>query len=119
MDDAGHALGYRVIAGATPQSGSPQMIREGGEVAKGETWSKGGDAMWFKSCPRCQMGDVVLDRDIHGRYILCLQCGYMKDLGAGVQVDTVFHRLRGTNFPSREGRVAPLEREYSASFRRG
>ena len=36
--------------------------------------------IWFKSCPRCQRGDVILDRDIYSWYVQCLQCGYMKDL---------------------------------------
>ena len=36
--------------------------------------------MWFKACPRCKTGDIELGRDIYGRHILCLQCGYMRDL---------------------------------------
>lgn len=35
----------------------------------------------FKACPRCQAGDVVVDKDIYGWNLLCLQCGYMKDFG--------------------------------------
>jgi len=33
----------------------------------------------FKSCPRCK-GDVLVDRDHHGWYEQCLQCGYQRDL---------------------------------------
>lgn len=31
--------------------------------------------IWQKSCPRCH-GDLVLQADINGQYIACLQCGY-------------------------------------------
>ena len=31
--------------------------------------------VWLKCCPRCT-GDLYEDRDLHGRYIACLQCGY-------------------------------------------
>ena len=30
--------------------------------------------IWFKSCPRCQVGDMTLDEDGDR---LCLQCGYV------------------------------------------
>ncbi len=30
---------------------------------------------WLKSCPRCH-GDLYEDRDLHGRYIACLQCSH-------------------------------------------
>lgn len=33
----------------------------------------------FKNCPRCK-GDVFVDRDYHGWYEQCLQCGYQRDL---------------------------------------
>ena len=33
-----------------------------------------------KSCPRCKKGDLALDRDHHGWYQYCIQCGYMCDL---------------------------------------
>ena len=33
----------------------------------------------FKVCPRCH-GDVYLREDIFGKYLSCLQCGYLKDL---------------------------------------
>ena len=35
----------------------------------------------FKGCPKCH-GDLYLSRDMYGKYISCLQCGYMKDLPA-------------------------------------
>lgn len=30
----------------------------------------------FKACPRCT-GDLLVNSDIYGRYVECLQCGYM------------------------------------------
>ena len=33
----------------------------------------------FKLCPRCR-GDLYLAEDIFGRYLSCLQCGYLKDV---------------------------------------
>ena len=35
----------------------------------------------FKVCPRCQ-GDLYLKEDIFGRYLSCLQCGYLRDVQA-------------------------------------
>lgn len=32
----------------------------------------------LKGCPKCK-GDVILDKDIHGWYEQCLQCGYLAD----------------------------------------
>ena len=36
-------------------------------------------SLFLKGCPRCG-GDLSLTRDIHGRYISCLQCGLLKDI---------------------------------------
>ena len=36
-------------------------------------------ALFLKGCPRCG-GDLSLTKDIHGRYISCLQCGLLKDI---------------------------------------
>ena len=33
----------------------------------------------FKECPRCQ-GDLYLAEDAFGRYLSCMQCGYLRDL---------------------------------------
>ena len=35
----------------------------------------------FKVCPRCH-GDLYLNEDVFGKYVNCLQCGYMKDAEA-------------------------------------
>jgi ribosomal protein S27AE len=34
----------------------------------------------LKSCPRCKTGDIIIDRDHHGWYESCIQCGYICDL---------------------------------------
>ncbi len=36
--------------------------------------------IWFKSCPRCHIGDLILERDVYGEYAECLSCGFVKDL---------------------------------------
>ena len=41
-----------------------------------------------KSCPRCKTGDVGVDRDHHGWYEYCIQCGYLRDLAGVVEVET-------------------------------
>ena len=33
----------------------------------------------FKECPRCQ-GDLYLAEDPFGKYLSCMQCGYLRDL---------------------------------------
>ena len=33
----------------------------------------------FKVCPRCR-GDLYLAEDMFGKYLSCLQCGYLKDV---------------------------------------
>ena len=35
--------------------------------------------MYFKECPKCH-GDLYTGEDIHGRYVSCIQCGYLRDL---------------------------------------
>lgn len=31
---------------------------------------------WLKECPRCH-GDLREESDIYGRYVACVQCGYI------------------------------------------
>ena len=31
---------------------------------------------WLRSCPRCMAGDIRENRDMYGRYLLCVQCGH-------------------------------------------
>jgi hypothetical protein len=40
-----------------------------------------------KSCPRCKTGDIGVDRDHHGWYEYCIQCGYMRDLVGVVELE--------------------------------
>ena len=35
--------------------------------------------VFLKGCAKCG-GDVLLDRDMYGKYIKCLQCGFLKDV---------------------------------------
>lgn len=31
---------------------------------------------WLKTCPRCH-GDLREESDIYGKYVACVQCGYI------------------------------------------
>jgi DNA-directed RNA polymerase subunit RPC12/RpoP len=31
---------------------------------------------WLKTCPRCR-GDLREESDVYGKYIACVQCGYI------------------------------------------
>ncbi len=35
--------------------------------------------MYLRECPRCH-GDLNAGEDIHGKYVSCMQCGYLKDV---------------------------------------
>ena len=37
--------------------------------------------IFLKHCPKCR-GDLLLDRDVHGKYLKCIQCGYLRDIFA-------------------------------------
>ena len=50
--------------------------------------------IWYNSCPRCDSGTVVMDRDWYGWYLQCLQCAYMIDLDEPAQVETVLQTER-------------------------
>ena len=39
----------------------------------------------FKVCHRCE-GNVLVDKDQHGWYEQCLQCGYLRDLESVIGV---------------------------------
>ncbi len=32
--------------------------------------------LYLKACPRCR-GDVKYERDVYGRFLECLQCGFL------------------------------------------
>ena len=46
----------------------------------------------FKECPRCQ-GDLYITEDGFGRYLSCLQCGYLRDLAQPVPDSQMESRL--------------------------
>jgi len=48
--------------------------------------------MYFKECPKCH-GDLFDGEDLHGRYVSCIQCGYMRDLP-----EEIPHPLAGKSF---------------------
>ena len=48
--------------------------------------SKLGRNIYLKQCPRCA-GDLSTGSDHYGRYIHCLQCGYMADIEFSNQRD--------------------------------
>ena len=35
--------------------------------------------MYLRECPKCN-GDLNAEEDIHGKYVSCMQCGYLKDV---------------------------------------
>jgi hypothetical protein len=39
--------------------------------------------IFFKSCNRCQ-GDMHVDSDSYGWFVKCLQCGFQRDMPAGI-----------------------------------
>jgi len=51
--------------------------------------------LWYKACPRCESGDVALDRDFYGWYVACLQCGYMKDFRSAAEARAMLQRREG------------------------
>jgi hypothetical protein len=48
---------------------------------KGDT-----EVLKLKSCSRCKKGDIAPDRDHHGWYEYCIQCGYVRDLISVVEL---------------------------------
>ena len=51
----------------------------------------------FKECPKCH-GDLFTREDIHGRYVSCFQCGYLRDLPKE-KVQPVFRETFVINAP--------------------
>jgi hypothetical protein len=60
----------------------------------------GSEVLKRKSCPRCKTGDVGVDRDHHGWYEYCIQCGYVRDLISMVE------SAQPTYFPEKRPRKA-------------
>ena len=51
----------------------------------------------FKSCPKCITGDLLKSEDMFGAYLECVQCGFVKDLAAGMPG---LVQVSGTSSPS-------------------
>ena len=51
-------------------------------MARGRTVTVDPARHWLllKACPRCERGDIYRDRDQHGEFWQCVQCGWMRDL---------------------------------------
>jgi len=52
--------------------------------------------MYFKECPKCH-GDLYAAEDMHGRYLSCIQCGYLRDETPGESLKKP-HPLDGKTF---------------------
>lgn len=35
--------------------------------------------LFFKACPKCK-GDIYIDQDQYGSFLMCFQCGGLKDI---------------------------------------
>ena len=55
----------------------------------------------FKVCPKCQ-GDLYLKEDIFGKFLSCLQCGYLRDVELSHQ-------------RSRKAPAVRIDQEYKAA----
>ena len=42
--------------------------------------------MYLKECPKCH-GDLISGEDVDGKFLSCIQCGYMRELPSEPQVD--------------------------------
>ena len=66
----------------------------------------------LKACPKCH-GDLNLERDQYGRYLSCLQCGYLMELPG-----ELLGELNGElpkNSLSEQSQQAPAEPEQLAA----
>ncbi len=62
----------------------------------------------LKACPKCH-GDLYLERDQYGRYMSCLQCGYLREL-----LGHLPEKLPGISL-SEQTRQTPAEAEHLAA----
>ena len=64
----------------------------------------------FKLCPRCQ-GDMFLDNDPDGWFLMCLQCGHrtylgqMEDYHAAREFACSLYRMKSSYDSDRNGEV--------------
>lgn len=52
---------------------------------------------WLKECPRCKVGDIVLDKDMYGWYRSCVQCGFHEDLPADNEFELAMGKANRKN----------------------
>ena len=48
--------------------------------------------MWFKSCPRCERGDVFFEEERHGCRVRCAQCGFSREVDSRYEADRVLQQ---------------------------
>ncbi len=48
--------------------------------------------IYFKGCPKCH-GDLLVREDVHGQYVSCIQCGYLRDLPVEAAQATAWETL--------------------------
>ncbi len=57
--------------------------------------------LWFKSCPRCVDGDLVLDAKLDAWCVSCLQCGYTKNVEDPIRMAISATSVEQMPFPTR------------------
>ena len=65
--------------------------------------------MFRKSCPRCN-GDLYANRDVFGRYVACVQCGFLLDREA---TEAILSRLSSVS--SVAGQAEPAMAEATSA----
>ena len=50
--------------------------------------------MWYKSCPRCERGDIMLSKDEYGWHIQCVQCAFIKDMDDPREASDILRGMR-------------------------
>ena len=48
--------------------------------------------MWFKSCPRCERGDVLFEEERDGCRVRCAQCGFSREVGSRYEASRVLQQ---------------------------
>ena len=45
--------------------------------------------MWFKSCPRCERGDVLFEEERDSCRVRCAQCGFSREVDSRYEASQV------------------------------
>ena len=67
--------------------------------------------IWYKSCPRCEKGDMILDED---NYKNCLQCGYVQYSATQLDISNELVKLLQFLDGSEKTMVGELRRKVAA-----